>query len=128
VAVSLFEKYLSKLTPLITAADEAESKAYYRQLPVEALWEWLQELEMRRMSTGQLHQFSSHSEAYRIRLIDLQIGWMKSVLQEKAVYPVLLPQSQKGPAEPREKHYITDFGRNIDRLRFECGWSFDELA
>jgi len=26
------------------------------------------------------------------------------------------------------KEYPTAFGRNIDRLRLECGWSYDDLA
>jgi hypothetical protein len=133
VAVSLFEKYLSKLTPLITAEDETEAKACYREIPVEALFQWLQELETRR--TAIPRQGSSHSEEYRIRLLGLQIDWMRSVLAENDVYLALLSRTPQEPGQsaPPERDGTdnpckTALGRNINRLRRECGWTFNDLA
>jgi len=34
----------------------------------------------------------------------------------------------ESPETGPTKSYRTDFGRNVDRMRKECGWSFDQLA
>lgn len=38
------------------------------------------------------------------------------------------PPSNVPPAPNLPKNYKTGLGRNVDRLRKECGWSFDDLA
>jgi DNA-binding XRE family transcriptional regulator len=139
--VSLYEKYLHQLKPLITREDETECKTFYRTLPVETLWDLLQELEARRNK-------ADRSQHY---LMDFQIGWMRSVLEESgsAVLPSARTESVSTASEdartptpifstevpPKDsvqrvpvKSYRTPLGENIDRFREECGWSVDELA
>jgi ribosome-binding protein aMBF1 (putative translation factor) len=45
-----------------------------------------------------------------------------------AELPAGRPPTTESPSIGTAKTYKTDFGRNVDRLRKECGWSFDELA
>lgn len=45
-----------------------------------------------------------------------------------AELPAGRPPTTESPSIGPAKTYKTDFGRNVDRLRKECGWSFDELA
>ena len=129
---SLTDKYLSHLSPPVTQEDKAEAIAFYRDLPPEVLWDWWQDLR-RTLFEGRQRTPGNQSEVCRMDLIARQIDWMQPVLIETGfeVNPPVdfgTPVREGQPSKPGTRTYKTPVARNLDELRLECGWSFEDLA
>jgi hypothetical protein len=94
--ISAFDKdspagaYLSK--QLLTAEHQAEMEALYRDIPVEELWDWRQEVGKQWYETKERfpglrpdENQANHPQEYRMQVIELQIQLMDRVLAEKGV-------------------------------------------